>query len=765
MWPKVLLVAAVIGVLITGSILVATRLSNEDPGNENGQAVVDTNATPTSTVETAGTEEPEDESDPSPTTEDEDDEADATPSLPPPAVDQTPTPAPDPTSTPPDPERLANARGVAETYVEMWSSRSYDQMYELISSDAQRTISEEDFIARYEGIAIEAGIVELKATIENGDDNDIMYPVRVEFESSRIGEFTDDLQLSVVEEDGKFRIDWSPNLIFSELGDGLVRWTSEIPQRGRILDRKGRPLAHQGLISRVGVIPGQVTNEAQMLSELSALIGMPEDQIKRRYEGGDPTWFMPVKDFPDDVGEEFINRIAEIEGAVLQKWPARVYPAGEAAAHVVGYMSEITAEELPELAKRGYEPGDKIGRAGVESYAEQWLAGTRGGELKLINQDGSTIRILGSVETEPAMDVVLTLDLDVQTASHQALAEDGGPGSAVVMDPNNGQILAMSSYPSFNPNNFIMGISDEEWQRLNDPEQQPLINRATIVGYPTGSVFKLVTASAGMVHFGYNADSQFNCPGSFSLPGSSQTWADWVPGGQGEMNLHTAILRSCNTVFYEMGAELDEQNENWLPEMSRAFGFGEQTGIVELYDIPGVVPDPEWKSEVIGDFWARGDAVNLAIGQGYFLATPLQLTKAYAAVTNGGTLWKPYLVMDVVRLDGSVVHTTEPEATGELPLTDEQINVLRDAMRAVVHASNGTATQAFTGINYTVSGKTGTAETGREGEEAHGWFGAFTPSDQPRITVVTMIEHGVTGSGSAAPVARKIIDAYYQFYP
>ncbi len=168
---------------------------------------------------------------------------------------------------------------------------------------------------------------------------------------------------------------------------------------------------------------------------------------------------------------------------------------------------------------------------------------------------------------------------------------------------------------------------------------------------------------------------------------------------------------------------------------------------------------------MIGDFWARGDAVNLAIGQGYFLATPLQLTKAYAAVTNGGTLWKPYLVMDVVKLDGSIVHTTEPESTGELPLTDEQIKVLQDAMHDVVHASNGTATQAFVGIDYTVSGKTGTAETGREGEEAHGWFGAFTPSDQPRITVVTMIENGVTGSGSAAPIARKVIDAYYQFYP
>lgn len=755
LWPKILLVGAIIGVLITGSILVATRLS-DDEGDSDGQAVVvDTDATPTNTAETEAVQA-------SPTAEAGTNE---TPSVPAPAVDVTATPEPEPTPTEPDPGKLGTAKGVAETYVEMWSSRAYDQMYELLSSGAKNVIGKQEFVDRYEAIAIEAGIVSLEATITTGNDNDIVFPAKVKIESSRIGEFTEDQQIPVVQEGNEFRVEWTPDLIFMGLGDGYVRWTSEIPQRGRILDRKGRPLAHQGFISRVGVIPGEITDEAAMLRELSELINMPEDQIKRRYEGGDPTWFMPVKDFPDNVGEEFVNRLAAINGVVMQKWPARVYPAGEAAAHVVGYLSEITAEELPELSKRGYEPGDKIGRSGIEAYAEEWLAGKRGGELKLIHRDGSTIRVLGAVEAEPAKDVVLTLDLDIQTAAYQALNADQKKGSAVVMDPNNGQILAMASNPTYDPNSFIRGITDEEWQHLNDPALQPLINRATIVGYPTGSTFKLITASAGMVHFGYNADTWLNCPGTFSLPGSSQTWADWIPGGQGEMNLHTAIYRSCNTVFYEMGAKLDEEDENWLPDMSRAFGFGERSGIVELYDVPGVVPDPQWKEAVIGDFWARGDAVNLAIGQGYFLATPLQLTKAYAAITNGGTLWKPYLVMDVVNLDGSIEYSTEPEEMGKLPINEAQIKVLKDAMHAVVHASNGTATQAFEGISYEVSGKTGTAETGREGEEAHGWFGAFTPSDDPRITIVTMIEHGVTGSGSAAPVAREIIDAYYQFYP
>jgi penicillin-binding protein 2 len=214
-----------------------------------------------------------------------------------------------------------------------------------------------------------------------------------------------------------------------------------------------------------------------------------------------------------------------------------------------------------------------------------------------------------------------------------------------------------------------------------------------------------------------------------------------------------------------MGEDLDIQGEMLLPDMARAFGFGQRSGIEELYDEPGTVPDPNWKMEALGEYWSRGDAVNLAIGQGYFNATPLQVEKAYAAITNGGTLWKPYLVMDVVDLDGNVVYSGEPKELGKLPLNADQLKILTDGMYDVIHASDGTAVDAFAGAPYEASGKTGTAETGREGEEAHGWFGSFAPSDNPRVTVVTMVEHGVAGSQSAAPVAREIFDKYFELYP
>jgi penicillin-binding protein 2 len=404
-----------------------------------------------------------------------------------------------------------------------------------------------------------------------------------------------------------------------------------------------------------------------------------------------------------------------------------------------------------------------IGRGGVEAFAEEWLAGKRGGTLSLLQRDGTLIRVLGEVQPEPARDVVLTVDIDLQIATDASIGDR--VGSAVVMDPWTGQVLALASRPTFDPNAFILGLSAEEWERLNDPETRPLVNRATASVYPTGSTFKVITAAAGIAHLGYTADTWFNCPATFSLEGADQVWADWVPGGQGEMNFHTAIYRSCNTVFYQIGEALDDANEMFLPDMARAFGFGAPTGIDALYEVSGTVPDPDWKRDQLGDAWATGDAVNFAIGQGFFAATPLQLTRAYAALTNGGTLYEPYLIMDVVDQQGNVIYKGEPTDGGKIPLNAEQIKIINDAMYDVVHASNGTAVSAFSGAPYSVSGKTGTAETGREGEQDHGSFGSFAPTDNPRITVAALIENGVAGSQSAAPVARTIYDKYFELYP
>jgi penicillin-binding protein 2 len=756
MWPRILLVVAVIGILVFGSVLVADRLTGAGVTDRLGDIGNHSAASPTA----AGTPASAGVASPVAGTPDGAGSG-LTPVIG--GVAATATPGAAGATPTVDVGPLETAKDIAEAYAAVWSAGDYDQMYNLLGADARARVTREAFVTRYENIAVEAGLITVQARIAGGQEDDELFPMEVTFDSSRIGEFNDQILVPVIQEGNRYVVDWTPSLIFSQLSDGFVRWSSDIPQRGRILDRKGRPLAQMGLITRIGVVPGNVTDEPAMLRRLSELLNMPEDQIRNRIAGGQPTWFMPVKDMPDEIDDGLVAQLREVPGVAIQKWPARVYPAGEVSAHVVGYMGEITAEELPEMAKLGYEAGDLVGRSGIEATMEEWLAGKRGGILQLIAPDGSTIRVLGETRSEPAHDIVLTIDLDIQRASFEAMGDR--IGAAVVLDPNNGEVLAMVSTPSYDPNKFILGITDEDWAQLSDPNRQPLINRATIVGYPIGSTFKVVTAAAGMIHMGLNENTVLGCPGTFSLEGSGQVWRDWIPGGQGDLTLHNALVRSCNTVFYRMGAELDDINEMFLPDMARAFGFGAPTGLPELYEIPGVVPDPNWKMAQIGDFWARGDAVNLAIGQGFFLATPLQVANAYAALANGGILYQPHLTLDIVRLDGTVAQSGEVKEIGRLPLSAEQIRWIQSALYDVINAPNGTATEAFAGIQRSVSGKTGTAETGRVGEEPHAWFGSWTPSDQPRITVATMVEHGVAGSQAAAPVARRIIDAWYVHYP
>ena len=756
-WPRLLLVLGVIVVLIAGSVLIARGLAGMNGDDDDG--TVAGNGTPVATASSsASSASSTNGTDGTPGTDEGDGTADPGPEGSPGAGGiPTGTITVQPTPTAIDLGSGTKPKDTAENWATVWSNGNYDQLYDLLTAEARSRITREDFVARYEGIAVEAGIVTVEARIDGGNDDDELFPLKVTIESSRVGVITDEYLLALVPEGDRWGVDWTPSLIFSQLGDGYVQWTSDVPARGRVLDRKGRPLAMTGQITRVGVISSQIVNEGELLSKLSQLLNMPSEQVQARYSGGQPDWFMPVKDLPDATDQALIDQLKGIPGVAIQKWPARVYPQGELTAHVVGYMSEVTAEELPELAKLGYESGDLVGRSGIEASMEQTLAGKRGGVLALIGADGSIIRVLGDVQKEPAKDIVLTLDIDLQRGTWDAMGDISG--SSVVLDPNNGEVLAMVSKPSFDPNWFTLGITDEQWAILNDATKQPLLNRAIAVGYPSGSVFKVVTAAAGMAHLGMTEGTPVSCPGIFTLGGI--TWADWIPGGQGDMDLHTAIVRSCNTVFYSIGAQLDEQNEMWLPDMARSFGFGQPTGLPELFEVPGIVPDPDWKMANVDDFWARGDAVNLAIGQGFYLSTPLQMANAYAAIANGGVLYQPHLTLDIVNVDGSVASKGEVKEIGRLPLSGEQIGWLQSGLYDVINAPNGTAIDAFAGINYQVSGKTGSAETVPNEQQPHAWFAAYTPSDSPKIAVVSMVEFGVAGSRAAAPVARRIIDAWY----
>ncbi len=655
-------------------------------------------------------------------------------------------------------ESPQTAKEAAEAFLRAWESSDYRAMYALISRAAQQQIDEDSFVARYEGIAREIGQRSIEITLGEPLPGTMRFPIHVVRESTRVGQLEEDNAIPVIREEDGYRIDWTPSLIIADLGDGRVRWIPTVPQRGRILDHKGRSLAELGFVNKIGVIPGQIQDEKLLLERLSQLLSVPPETIRQRYAGGQPDWFMPIATLPDPLDPQLLEQLAGIPGVVVRQWPERVYALGPAAAHVTGYLSEVSADELQTLAEKGYESGDRIGRTGIEAWAEDWLRGRRGGRLVIIGPDGRERRVLAEKPAQPAADVVTTIDRDLQRAAYEALGDR--VGSVVAIDPRTGAIRALVSRPSFDPNRFILGLRPEEWQALNDEQQRPLLDRAIGVGYPTGSTFKIVTMAAGMEYLGLDAERPFDCPPTFSLPGSTVVWRDWNPQGQGRLTLHTALVQSCNTVFFQVGAALDERDPNLLPQMARAFGFGSETGLAELPEHPGLVPDPAWKLRERGDYWARGDAVNLSIGQGFFLATPLQVADAYAAVANGGRLWRPYVVERVVAIDGSDLLQTEPKVRGTLTVSAEHLLAIRAALRDVVARPNGTAYSAFQGFPLPVAGKTGTAESGRE--TPHAWFVAIAPADHPQLVLVVLVEHGGEGSRVAAPIARQILDAAVQ---
>ena len=661
----------------------------------------------------------------------------------------------EPTPLPPDADELETARDIAEGWVQLWEAEDYRGMYELISQESQSLISRDEFIDRYEGIAEELAETDIEVEITGAVEEALRFNLLVTRDSARVGEFEDEVLLTMVQEaQGRPRVDWSPSLIVDDLDDGFIRWRSDIPQRGRILDQHGRPLAHLGQISKVGVIPGDIEDEDAMLSELSDLLDMSEERIEGMYSAGDPTWFMPIRDFPDSMDDELSDQLNDIPGVSIQTWPERVYPAGPAAAHVIGYLTEVSADELPDLISEGYAPGDRLGRGGIESWGEEFLAGTRGGRMVVVGPDGNERQTVVEVPSEPAADITLTIDIDLQRAAYDALGEE--TGSIVVVDPDNGAVRAMVSKPSFDPNDFILGHTSESWEAINDPELRPLENRTTTFAYPVGSVFKSVTMAAAMDHLGMSAESTMECSAEFQLPGSDQVWTDWSPQGQGTLSLHNALVQSCNTIFYQIGADLDSEDENLLPEAARNFGLGSSTGLDALREVSGTVPDPDWKIETVGDFWARGDAVNLSIGQGYFEATPLQMAVMYAAIANGGTLYEPYLVQEINDLEGDALYEAEIQENGEIPYSDTILAEIRSAMRDVNQAGNGTASDVFDGALIGSGGKTGTAETGQD--DPHSWFAAFAPDDDAEMAMVAMSEFGGEGSATAAPISRQLID-------
>jgi penicillin-binding protein 2 len=661
---------------------------------------------------------------------------------------------------------------VARQFLALWEKADYGAMYDMLAGEARGRIARDAFVRRHQAITAEATILRVGlalGTIEGlpADAASVVIPFVATYETARIGRIEERRTLTLVREAGSWRVQWTPAVIFEGLTDAtFVRMLPQDPVRGGIYDRTGQPLAIQSAVLAIGLQPGLIQNEEQFLRTVSAYLGWPPERLKGTYANAQPDWWVPLVELPLSRREEAAQRLGSTPGVILREVPARVYPQGPVASHVVGYLGHPTAEDAAKLRERGIGEEDWIGRAGAEGMLEDVIAGQRGGRLAIVDRNESPLRRIAEREAKPGADVHLTLDLNAQRLAEQVLGERRG--SIVLMDPRDNSVLALASWPRFDPNQFILGFSAEEWQRLSQDPNQPFLNRATIGAYPIGSIFKVITMAAGMERAGLRPDMPFECRGTWAGYGPQQVFHDWLPQGHGRLTLFEGLPQSCNIVFYEVSKTLNDRDPNLLPEFARAFGLGEPTGIRGIEESPGTVPDPAWKRRTTGQDWFGGDAANLGIGQGFLTATPLQVANIFSALANDGVLRAPLFVRRIVPKDGGTPQELNAPERRRLPLSQATLDTIRAALRETAATPKGTAYYAFRGFAIPVAAKTGSAEfgaqvpAGRQGLDSHAWFAGYAPADRPELVVVVMVEGGGAGSQAAAPLARQVIERYFQ---
>ncbi len=540
--------------------------------------------------------------------------------------------------------------------------------------------------------------------------------------------------------------------------------------RGKILDRSGVPLVTSRMAFSVSIVPQDVPDMEATIARLAPILGMSPESIREKL-GAPRRPFDPAR-LKTDVDPRVVTTIGEqrtdLPGVVVGEMPVRNYVYGEFASHLLGYIREIDATELKVYRDKGYRPGDLIGKVGVERTFEEYLRGEDGGEQVEVNSLSQPIKVLGSLPPVPGDDVVLTIDQKVQAAAERALAEqldalskspktkNAKAGAVVAMDPRTGEILAMTSKPAYDPNMFVGELSPEDLKFLSSsPSPQP--NRVTSHTYPPGSAFKVITTLAALERHKVTIDDRFVCTGRDPESGKV-CWIAERGRSHGKQDLVQGIANSCNIVFYELGRRVGIDN---LAMYARVFGLGRPTGIALFPpDASGLVPDRTWKRLNFKGYdqrWYPTETLDVAIGQGALLVTPIQVANVYATIAAGGAMHEPMVARAVLSPDGKVIREFPPRGVGNVNVSAESLDILKQGLAKVV--SEGTGAAAFKGFPVPAGGKTGTAQTPTG--DSHGWFAGFAPLDHPEIVVVVLVEHGTGGSLAAAPVARKVMEAYF----
>jgi penicillin-binding protein 2 len=528
-----------------------------------------------------------------------------------------------------------------------------------------------------------------------------------------------------------------------------IRIIPKPPVRGSLFDRNGKILATARLTHAAYIWPKSQRQPGQKLNldRLAGILQIPRPELEKRINEADenpstliriargltPAQIIALAEFKD-----------ELTGIEVDVESVRYYPNGKTGAHILGYTGELSPEEYKEKREQGYRLGDVVGKMGVESAYESRLRGEWGGLQLEVNGSGKVLKILGQKQAKPGKDVTLTLDLKLQKAAEAALGKR--KGAIVAIDPRDGAVRAMVSYPSFDPNVFSAPISTATWKQLQ-AEGNPFVNRA-MRGFPPASTFKVVTQTAGMESGKYPPNTILNTFAALRVGGTA--FGEWNHAGFGPIGYLRAMAMSSNTFHGQIGRGVGGPA---LIEMARRYGFGQKTGIELNDEAKGLIADNDWKLKNFVNWpWTVGDTINMSIGQGFTLATPLQVAVMFAVPGNGGYRVKPHLIQE-----GSADAWRK-----SLNLKPSTLNTLRKGLRAVVAEGTGKA------LNVPhlppVAGKSGTAEA--PPGESHAWFGAFAPFDKPEIVVVAFAEHSGGGGGKvAAPMVRQVMEAYFNVQP
>lgn len=630
-------------------------------------------------------------------------------------------------------------RVAAERFAQAWSAGEYERLYGMLDGPSQASVPLGSFTAEYTTFATELTLRTLVAKVASADGASAKLTVHAA--TAYFGDFEYSTTLNLSKTGGRWFVAWSPAVIHPDLAGGR-HFKSSIQRaaRGSILDRNGAPLAVTKEIRFLGLNRSVVQDRAALTATLGEL-GFTKDQVDAAFNApGGATQRVTVGPVADGMVEAAALAVRSLPGAILYFESQRVHPLGGAAAHVVGYTREFTAEELDQRRGQGYRVGDRVGATGLEASLEKRLAGQHGAELRLVESDNTTVvRVVASREYTAGQDVRTTLDSATLVAAQARLGSRAG--AAVVLDPRTNGVLAMNSSPTFDPDAFERN-DRAALQAIANAPGSPQANRASTGLYSAGSTFKLITGAAGLLSGLYRTTDTIFCGAVWDTVSPARR--NWE-GTQGPQTIAQALMRSCNPVFYEIAYSIYQVDgkESFLSDVARMFGFGTETGAVGISDEAGLVPDPAWKKKTKGEIWYPGDSVNLGIGQGDLLITPLQLANAYSSFT-AGALRTPVIIQG-----------EEAKVRNEIPLSAEQSAHLKLGLRLVTSAT-GTASAAFANAGYTdFAGKSGTAEDA--GAQQHVLFVALSPAAAPRAVAAVVLDEGGSGSIEAGPIARDIV--------